>query len=226
MTKGWENVGTKQGENASEVKYLKFPEGTSSIRLLDEAPISSWTHWVPSANKGKGVSIKCIGKECPICQIIKTEKAMKVKNKTYTAKMTHNMNVLVRKLGGQDTNEVMVLEGGNAIFGQIKDQMTLLQTMGMSTDLRNVDLIVQRTGTGFNDTKYSVMANAMTAKPLTAEEQALEKYDLNAIKPNLSKEQILELIDGKSLDEVCKQDSEEEEVDMEEAPFLEGALPY
>ena len=55
--------------------------------------------------------------------------------------MTHSINVLVKKLGTQDLNEVMVLEQGNGLFGQIKDQMTMLQTMGMSTDLRNVDFI-------------------------------------------------------------------------------------
>lgn len=224
MANGWENVGAKEREGGkSEVKYLKFPVGTSIIRILDEAPVSSWTHWIGSANKGKGVSVNCIGKDCPICKVIKAEKALKSKTKTYTAKMTHSINVLVKQLGTeQNINEVMVLEGGNAIFGQIKDQMTMLQTMGLSTDLRNIDLVVQRTGTGFNDTKYSVMANAMSAKPLTDAEKELPLYNLEEIKPALNAEQILDLMDGKSLDEVIVKDEVQEETPE---PVI-GEMPF
>lgn len=215
MMNGWSNVGAKEGQGeGKEVKYVKFPEGTSIIRLLDEAPRSYWQHWIGKAQNGKGCGIACIGKDCPICEIIKKEKAEKAKVRTYTAKMTHSINVLVKKLGTQDLNEVMVLEQGNGLFGQIKDQMTMLQTMGMSTDLRNVDLIVNRTGSGFSDTKYSVMVNAMSAKPLTEEEKALEKYDLTEIKPKLNREQVLELMNGKSLDEVCKTEETLEPADI------------
>lgn len=211
----WANVGAKDGQgDGKEVKYVKFPEGISIIRLLDEAPMSAWQHWIGKAQGGKGCGVLCIGKECPICEIIKKEKADKVKVRTYTAKMTHSINVLVKKLGTQDINEVMVLEQGNGLFGQIKDQMTMLQTMGMSTDLRNVDLIVNRTGSGFNDTKYSVMVNVATAKPLTEDEKKLEKYVLAEIKPKLDRGQVLELMNGKSLDEVCKTDEVVEEVAM------------
>lgn len=200
----WTNVGTKEGAgDKKEVKYVKFPVGLSIIRVLDVAPRSRFTHWIGKANSGKGVGIDCIGKNCPICEVIKMERKEKLPNKTYTSKMTHSINVLVKKLGAQDVNEVMVLEQGNGLFGQIKDQMTLLAGMGLSPDLRNVDLMVNRTGTGFNDTKYSVMVNQMNMKELTDAEKALEKYDLKEIKPTLDSNQIIDLMTGKSLDEVC-----------------------
>lgn len=228
MMNGWESVGTKEGQGeGKEVKYIKFPEGVSIIRLLDEAPRSYWQHWIGKAQNGKGCGIACIGKTCPICEIIKQEKANKSKTRTYTAKMTHSINVLVKKLGTQELNEVMVLEQGNGLFGQIKDQMTMLQTMGMSTDLRNVDLIVNRTGSGFNDTKYSVMVNMSTAKPLTEEEKALEKYELTEIKPKLDREQVIELMSGKSLDEVCKTDESIEPAEIsEEVPEVDFSQAY
>lgn len=228
MMNGWESVGTKEGQGeGKEVKYVKFPEGTSIIRLLDEAPRSYWQHWIGKAQNGKGCGIACIGKTCPICEIIKQEKADKSKTRTYTAKMTHSINVLVRKLGTQEVNEVMVLEQGNGLFGQIKDQMTMLQTMGMSTDLRNIDIVVNRTGSGFNDTKYSVMANVMSAKPLTEEEKALEKYELTEIKPKLDREQVIELMSGKSLDEVCKTDESIEPAEIsEEVPEVDFSQAY
>ena len=191
--------------------------------MLDIAPYSRYCHWIPSANNGKGVGIDCIGKDCPICKVIQTEKREKLKIRTYNNKMTHSINVLVKKLGGQDVNEVMVLEQGNGLFGQIKDQMTLLAQMGMSPDLRNVDIIVNRTGTGFNDTKYSVMVNQMTMKPLSAEEQALEKYDLKEIKPKLNADQVIQLMNGKSLEDVC---SSESGSDFEEVDAVDFTNPY
>ena len=220
----WSNVGANGGgAEKKEVKYVKFPVGASVIRVLDVPPYSRFTHWIPSANNGKGVGIDCIGKDCPICKVIQTEKREKLKIRTYNNKMTHSINVLVKKLGGQDVNEVMVLEQGNGLFGQIKDQMTLLAQMGMSPDLRNVDIIVNRTGTGFNDTKYSVMVNQMTMKPLSAEEQALEKYDLKEIKPKLNADQVIQLMNGKSLEDVC---SSESGSDFEEVDAVDFTNPY
>lgn len=225
----WNNVGANGVSEKKEVKYVKFPVGTSVIRLLDVAPYSRFTHWISKANNGKGVGIDCIGNNCPICEVIKTEKKEKLQTKTYTSKMTHSINVLVKKLGGQDVNEVMVLEQGNGLFGQIKDQMTLLAQMGMSPDLRNVDIVINRTGTGFSDTKYSVMVNQMSMKPLTEEEKALEKYDLNKIKPTLNEAQVIMLMNGKSLDEVCTDEFKEEDNsvgDVFNNDIVDFSMPY
>ena len=225
----WNNVGANGGSEKKEVKYVKFPVGTSVIRLLDVAPYSRPTHWISKANNGKGVGIDCIGKNCPICEVIRTEKKEKLQTKTYTSKMTHSINVLVKKLGGQDVNEVMVLEQGNGLFGQIKDQMTLLAQMGMSPDLRNVDIVINRTGTGFSDTKYSVMVNQMTMKPLTEEEKALEKYNLEEIKPKLNEAQVIMLMNGKSLDEVCTDEFKEEDNSVGDVftnDVVDFSMPY
>lgn len=220
---GWDMIGNNSSEK-KEVNYLKFPEGVSVVRLIDEAPYSRYTHWIAKANNGKGVSIDCIGKECPICEIIKKERKEGKKELTYRSKPTHSINVLVKKLGGQDKNEIFVLEQGNGLFGQIKDQMTMLAQMGVQTDLRQVDLIINRTGTGFNDTKYSVMANVATMKPLTEEEKAMEKYDLQALKPMLSVAQVIMLMNGRSLDEISEQAedtsaSSDVEVDFASMPY-------
>ena len=224
----WSNIGVKEDKEnkLQEVKYLKFEEGTTIIRLLDDAPVSYYAHWIPHANKGKGCGVACIGKDCPICKVIAQERKLKVEyNKmSYTKPMKHMINVLVKKVNGKDVNEVMLLEAGNGIFGSIKDQMTLLSTMGMSTDLTAIDLIVNRTGKGFGDTKYSVMCNPASIKPLTEEEKNLEKYDLFSVKPELNAEQILQMMDGKSLDEVVNGTTEEENSDIEldlstELPF-------
>lgn len=225
----WNNVGQQGNGEKKEIGYLKFPEGASVIRILDDAPYSRFTHWIPQANQGKGVSIDCIGKNCPICEVIKKEKKEGKTTKSFNSKMTHSINVLVRKLGGQDKNEVMVLEQGNGLFGSIKDQMTMLSNMGFDPDLKNVDLFINRTGKGFNDTKYSVMANPATLKPLTEDEKKLEKYDLKELKPMLDEAQVIMLMNGKSLDEACQlynDTKEAEDNGFVEAPHVDFNNPY
>ena len=228
MTTNWENIGVKEGgnNNNKEIKYLKFEEGTTIIRLLDEAPVSYYSHWITTANKGKGVGIACTGKGCPVCKVIAEERKLKVPyNKmTYNKPIKHMINVLVKKINGTDVNEVMLLEAGNGIFGSIKDQITLLTTMGYEPDLTAIDLIINRTGKGFGDTKYSVICNPATVKPLTEEEKALEKYDLFKVKPDLDNGQVIDLIAGKSLDEVCG--NAEETEDSQPELDLSGSLPF
>lgn len=201
----WDMVGNEKKSNkGDEVKYLKFEEGTTIIRLLDEAPESYFSHWIARAQGGKGIGIACCGKGCPICEEMRKEKAQKVDytSRKWARPIKHMINVLVKKSNGKDINEVMVLEQGNGLFGQIKEQMTLLSTMGMSTNLMDYDIIINRTGTGFGDTKYSVMVNPMGMKPLTDEEKALKKYDLTAIKPAYTPEQIIMYMNGSTFDEV------------------------
>lgn len=200
----WNEVGNEQNTEKKEVNYLKFPEGATTIRVLDEVPYSRWTHWLPApANGGKGVGIDCIGDGCPVCAKIAMEKARGVDraNMKFSSKKTHSINVLVRKPSG---DELAILEAGNGIFGNLKDVMVMMGTAGMQPDLRSIDVLVNRTGTGFSNTKYSVMGLMHKVSPLTAEELAIEKYDLNELKPKLTPEQIVAVMEGAKLDEITK----------------------
>lgn len=203
----WNEVGTEQIGEKKEVNYLKFPVGATTIRVLDEAPYSRWTHWLPApANGGKGVGIDCIGEGCPVCAKIAMEKARGIDraNMKFSSKKTHSINVLVRKPDGND--ELAILEAGNGIFGNLKDVMVMMGTAGMQADLRMLDVLVNRTGTGFNNTKYSVMGLMNKVSPLTEKEKLIEKYNLNELKPKLTAEQIVAVMEGAKLDEIAKQE--------------------
>lgn len=209
MNNSWNMVGNENGGDKKEVNYIKFPEGATVLRVLDKAPVTQWTHWLkPPANGGKGVGVVCIGAKCPICALMAKEKAMNVpkEDRKYSSKKTHMINVLVRKDG---KNEVALLEQGNGLFGQLKDVMTMMASAGLTPDLTTMDIMVNRTGTGFNNTKYSVMPLMNKISPLTAEELALEKYDLNTIKPILTAEQIIAVNNGAKLEDVAKENETE-----------------
>lgn len=204
----WNEVGTEQNGDKKEVSYLKFPEGSTTLRVLDEAPYSRWSHWLPApANGGKGVGIDCIGRECPICSKISMEKAKGIarENMKFSTKKLHSINVLVRKADG--TSEINVLEQGNGLFGNLKDVMVMMGSAGMQPDLRNIDIMVNRTGTGFNNTKYSVMPLMHKNQPLTEQEKALEKYNLLELKPRLTPEQIADVMNGATLDSIAKENT-------------------
>lgn len=207
----WEEVGSNnENSEKKEVKYLKFPVGATRIRVLDSEPYSRWTHWLPApANGGKGVSIDCIGKGCPVCEAINMEKAKGTPREKirFSTKKTHSLNVLVKSDTGSEVN---VLEQGNGLFGQLKDVMVMMSSIGMKPDLTTVDVMVNRTGTGFSDTKYSVMPLMNEVKPLTEEELNLEKYDLKNLKPNLEPAQITAIMNGAKLEDVAKEDMEED----------------
>lgn len=209
----WNMVGnSNEGNDKKEINYLKFQEGTTILRVLDEAPYSRWTHWLGApANGGKGVGVDCIGKGCPVCEIIAKEKAQGIERSKmkYSSKMTHSINVLVRKQDG--SKEVSVLEQGNGLFGQLKDVMTMMGSAGMTPDLRNMDIMINRSGTGFNNTKYSVMPLMNKVAPLTQDELALEKYNLSELKPKLEAYQIIQIMNGSKFDEVVGGEKETEQ---------------
>lgn len=200
----WADTETNNNTEKKEIEYLKFEEGVTVLRILDEEPLSRWTHWIKEANGGKGVGIYCTNdKTCPICKVNAQEKkeGLKPSERTYRTSMSHSINVLVKTVNGKEVNKVMVLEKGNGLFGQLHSQMAMLSASGLSPDLRLVDLIINKTGTGLN-TKYTVMPNMRKIYSLDDSEMKLEKYDLEQLKPALTAEQITDLMGGANFNDV------------------------
>lgn len=220
MTNAWNNIvnGNNGSTGGTQIDYLKFPDGQTTIRLIDKEPYSRWTHWVQQANKGKGVSIDCIGKGCPICEERKKEKATGVKpsDMKFKVAMTHSINVIDRADG-----KVKVLEKGNGLFQDLANALTMLTTMGQAPDITLIDIIVTKSGKVFNQIKYAVMPNPSTIRPLNEEELALEKYNLEELKPKLEAFQVIQLMNGASLDEVTGGDKTESDMqpDDSQSPF-------
>jgi hypothetical protein len=181
------------GESTNKkVEYVKLtPGGTVKLRILDEQPESRWVHWVQSANKGKGLGIRCNGKGCPICADISEKKKTKQAQR-YSCTKSHSINVLNR-----NTGKVEILDKGNKIFEQL---LNMLNQMG---DLRNFDISITTTKTGSENTNvnYSVLPT-FPPTPLTEAEKAMEKYDLKEITKGFTNEQILLLIGGATIEEV------------------------
>ena len=173
---GWEEVGAKTEGEKSGVRFTKIATGKTVLRILDEAPISQWKHWVPALSR----SISCLGNGCPICNDMKEKKQNNGKS-LFTSIRTHTINVW-----NYATEQVEILEKGNSIFEQIK---TLNFEVG---DVREYDITIVRKGEGRLDTTYMVMPG--TKSKLPEEILAKEKYDLAKFRELMTVEQVQEIV--------------------------------
>lgn len=213
----WTDVGQKSSSGKSEVIFAKLKAGTTQIRILDEQPFSRWTHWLPAANAGKGVSITCIGKDCPVCAIIKEDKANKAKKPRFTSRKMHAINVLNRT-----DSEVQILDKGNGLFEQIVGIIEEMQDT--NGDICNYDVKIRVSGAD-KDTTYVVIPCVPTV--LTKEEAALKKYELEKIFPIFTAEQVTQLMNGATFDSILNPSSDNDinsvdDIDDIDVDFTEG----
>lgn len=188
----WSDIGANNNSGGEgKTNYTKI-EGVVKGRILDDEPVTQWTHWIPSMNGGKGGSVDCIGRDCPVCAIMKADKAAG-RPKKYNSSKRHKINFY-----NKGTKQVEILNSGETVFEAMKNIMI---QMG---DLKNIDITISKTGTGKN-TKYSVLPSIeMGVSPgaLTDAEKALPKYDIASLSKPLTAEQIVRCIEGASLKEI------------------------
>lgn len=202
----WDDVKTS-GETDNKIKYTVFKNGITQGRIVDEEPYSVWTHWIPTANGGKGGSADCIGRDvCPACKKIAEDKKNGTKSKI-TTRRQHRINWINR-----ETGDVEILEQGNSVFSGL---LTLLEQMG---DLRNYDVKIIKKGETFNTTEYQVIP-VFPPTELTEDEKNLTRYTVEQMDNSLTPEQIEMLIQGARYKDLYENDNEDSgESDNSDAP--------
>ena len=92
----WNDIeGNGNFDDKEKIPYTKFEQGNTVIRILDGEPYSFWSHWAVKQNMG----ITCLGKDCPICDVVKQQKADGVEKKTYNSSKRHAMRILNKNTG-------------------------------------------------------------------------------------------------------------------------------
>lgn len=211
---GWDDIANDKSSdgNKDSMDYTKFPEGSTIIRVLDKEPYTRWTHWVQQANGGKGLGVTCIGKGCPICELISIAKANKEKPK-YTSRKVHSMRIINRT-----TEKVEINEQGKTFYENLKN---IMDEVG---DVRAYDIKVIRKGTGINDTSYTLLPMKATGsfdmvndkyvfKDFATEDK--EKFDDTFSFTDLynppTQEQVLAILEGKPLNEIFTSENKTDE---------------
>lgn len=200
----WNDVKENNQGKETEVKFLSIADKeTVVVRVMSEEPISRWSHWIPSAKR----SFTCIGKGCPVCEIIKQDKANGATAR-YGSSKRHSL--IVWNYG---TQQIEVLEQGNDFFQTL---LTFVEDPDLG-DIRDYDIKITRRGTK-KDTTYTIIPCAKKNVGSDAEDAYktcgidLEKYYAPA-----TNEQMIAILNGKSPEEVFSSDTiqREEEVSFE-----------
>lgn len=178
----WSEISNDESQSsAKKVSFISFPEGLTNIRILDKEPHTRWQHWLPQAKR----SVTCLGKGCPICNLVKQAKANGEESPYRTGKK-HSLNVINRTTG-----KVEVLEQGKTFFEELLELHT---DVG---DVTTYDIKVKRKGKTKNDTKYKLTEDVHTE--LTPDELKMiekDKIDLAEYFKAPTNEQVLQLING------------------------------
>ncbi|KAB2380207.1 phosphoesterase [Bacillus toyonensis] len=237
---GWDSIGTtdeKKGNNGGtpqedKLDFLATPEGETEIRVLDEAPYFYQGHWSVKGNgadsgNGNGCWIPYKGKDDLLEKanrefmqgVFKQADAKGLKNgsperkkflkdegyekQPYGKLKSKYIIHVIDRADGQ----IKLLDAGAGIFEALKE----LHAHKYHGDLRTYDVTIVRKGTGWNDTKYSVMACPQKT-PLTEDEIKLyeeKKIDRVALKSGegLTPEQCLFIAEGGLWSELPQEDA-------------------
>ena len=199
MFGGWDEVLKDPQTNQNKTEFTKLQNGVTELRFLDGEPFVRWAHWLASAKR----NVSCIGAGCPVCEAIKTAKSTGAKV-PYNSNRKFAMHVL-----NLNTGNVEILEQGKMFFTQLH---ALHDEMG---DIREYNVKVRTQNAGSTDVVHTLMP--MPKSELTDEQKELCK-DLKPFeevfkKP--TKEQVIQLMSGKSPEEVfANKDAEDEEVGL------------
>lgn len=202
--------------NNKKKEFTKLPEGVTKVRFIDSTPNVRWTHWMPASTlkgvTGKGKSITCPGKGCPICEIRKVQKNNK-QEPTYGMSRRISMQVLNRNTGNLE-----ILEQGITFYEDLKDVMSILQEQGKQ--LIDLDLTIRRRGMDKNTT-YRI--DTGDEYELTDKDKKLieEQIDLKEYFVPNTIEQITRVINGEEWDEVMFPKKDESEGEVEEEIEIE-----
>lgn len=142
----------------SKVEFAKFSPGTTKIRVLDKAPYVRWIHWLNSVRK----SINCPGMSiCPIDDIIEKEKANGVPYDEQTHSRARRFSMNIWNYG---TGKLEMMEQGKGFMEDLKMLMEDADAKGKS--LSDYEVVVRRTGTGREDTKYRLDLGEEVNEPI------------------------------------------------------------
>ncbi len=196
MFGGWEEVLRDPSQNNSgKTEFTKLQNGVTELRFLDAEPFVRWAHWIAQAKR----NISCIGAECPVCEAVKASRQAGMKPQ-YTSNRKFAMHVL-----NLTTGNVEVLEQGKVFFTQLH---ALHEEIG---DIRNYNIKVKTQNAGSTDVTYTLLPCAPTELDDRQKELCKELKPFEEIFKKPTKDQIIQLMSGKSPEEVFKKTSEDDE---------------
>lgn len=193
---GWDEV-LKEGGNNSKTDFTKLQNGVTELRFLDAEPFARWAHWMNNCKR----NISCIGSECPICDTIRVSKKAGVKT-PYSSNRKFAMHVY-----NFSTGKVEILEQGKNFFTSLH---ALHEEMG---DIREYNVKVKTQNAGSTDVNHTIMPCPPSELSDEIKELCKDLKPFEEVFKKPTREQIVQLMEGKSVEEVFGTKTEENEED-------------
>lgn len=200
MFGGWDEVLRDPQMNTGKTEFTKLQNGVTELRFLDDEPFVRWAHWIAQAKR----NVSCIGADCPVCEAIKASRQAGMKP-SYSSNRKFAMHVL-----NLNTGNVEILEQGKTFFTQLH---ALHEEIG---NIKGYNIKVKTQNAGSTDVTYTLLPCAPSE--LTAEqvEQTKELKPFDEVFKKPTKDQVIQLMSGKSPEEVFanKSNDKDEEIGL------------
>ena len=171
----WTDIMNDGATTTEKVEFAKLPEGTTRMRFLDDEPFSMWQHWLNDHR----MSVRCPGRDCPICETIKRDKENGV-----TPRYNNSSRHVVR-IWNYETNREEILAQGRNFFKQVG---AFMKELGSLTEY---DIKVIRSGKDRN-TSYTILP--MPPAPFEFKDKVVD-VDFEKIFPLHDRETLLRVMD-------------------------------
>ena len=191
----WDEVLRDPSQGGGKTEFTKLQNGITELRFLDAEPFVRWAHWLAQAKR----NVSCIGAECPICDAIKASKQAGIKPQ-FTSNRKFAMHVL-----NLTTGNVEVLEQGKVFFTQLH---ALHEEIG---DIRNYNIKVKTQNAGSTDVTYTLLPCSPSELNDEQKELCKDLKPFEEVFKKPTKDQVIQLMSGKSPEEVFKKTHEMDE---------------
>lgn len=189
---GWDEVTKDNSYNSDKLEFTKLENGITELRFLDEEPFVRWAHWLQNCKR----NISCLGTTCPVCNAIKNAKKAGVKS-PYNSNRKFAMHVYNFKTG-----RVEMLEQSKTFFASL---LALHQEMG---DIRKYNIKVKTQNAGTTDVLHTLLPCPPSELSEEIKEECKDLKPFEEVFKLATPDQILDLMNGKSPEEVFSKPEE------------------
>ena len=200
MFGGWDEVLRDPQMNTGKTEFTKLQNGVTELRFLDDEPFVRWAHWIAQAKR----NVSCIGADCPVCEAIKASRQAGMKP-SYSSNRKFAMHVL-----NLNTGNVEILEQGKTFFTQLH---ALHEEIG---NIKGYNIKVKTQNAGSTDVTYTLLPCAPSELSPEQIEQTKELKPFDEVFKKPTREQVVQLMSGKSPEEVFanKSNDKDEEIGL------------
>ena len=200
MFGGWDEVLRDPQMNTGKTEFTKLQNGVTELRFLDDEPFVRWAHWIAQAKR----NVSCIGADCPVCEAIKASRQAGMKP-SYSSNRKFAMHVL-----NLNTGNVEILEQGKTFFTQLH---ALHEEIG---NIKGYNIKVKTQNAGSTDVTYTLLPCATSELSPEQVEQTKELKPFDEVFKKPTREQVVQLMSGKSPEEVFanKSNDKDEEIGL------------